>query len=185
MTNSLGPIKLSTDITTILLCMFPSPVLLYPDVALCYKNYRIILCPKGGKQTHNMSFNELDSDLSRSTVDLDSLSSVTSSSSDDGKESASSNVSSWTVRHVEKFLNIHYERDYLESPLAVLQKIPSLEELSEEQMIYLDRIKAYLKFDASYKMYDETYNFYTGQDGLKRTLENVVVNLNQEPGEDE
>ncbi|XP_063409828.1 uncharacterized protein LOC134693056 [Mytilus trossulus] len=89
-----------------------------------------------------------------------------------------SSVKNWTTKHAE-LLNVYYEKEYINDPLDVLERIPTLQPFSREQHHFTDSLKSSLQFNASYKTFDETYNFYTIENGMKKELENTICKVNK------
>ncbi|XP_052101284.1 uncharacterized protein LOC127735199 [Mytilus californianus] len=98
-------------------------------------------------------------------------------------ENLPSSVNNWSTKHAE-FLNIYYEKEYVNDPLDVMGRIPTLQPFSREQNHFTDSLKSSLQFNASYKNFDETYNFHTIENGLKKELVDTICKLNKNPEQD-
>ncbi|XP_071146529.1 uncharacterized protein [Mytilus edulis] len=93
-------------------------------------------------------------------------------------------VNNWTTKHAE-LLNIYYEKECINDPLDVLERISTLQPFSREQHHFTDSLKSSLQFNASYKTFDETYNFYTAiENGMKKELEDTICKVNKNPEHD-
>ena len=83
-------------------------------------------------------------------------------------------VSDWTLTHLQ-LLNIHYDNDFLPSPLSVLNKISGIKQLTDEQNRYLEIAKYYLpNFDINIPddlVFDYVRCYKSELDSLLRNLE--------------
>ncbi|XP_071149075.1 uncharacterized protein [Mytilus edulis] len=93
-------------------------------------------------------------------------------------------VCNWKRRTVEHHLNIYYEKNYLNCPHDVLNKVGNIEKLSDGQMTYVSMVNSYLHFDAEMpKKYAPPYAFYS-QD-LKPVFDDILNKVMTTPVEEE
>lgn len=95
-------------------------------------------------------------------------------------------VSDWKKKHAER-LHIYYDKDFLESPVDVLNKIGNNQTFSDYQKLYMEKIKSYLTFDAVYNetthsdySYNEFYKSFM-KPVLDTILQKISVNEDTEP----